>query len=74
MISANRYLVWWESSVAGEQTETKHTPEGAKALLRERERRGDFVRGFVVDMNDYTRDAGEVDEAHRRAVRARRPA
>lgn len=65
MYSADRYLVWWVSSVSGEHFETRHTPERANALLEEKERREHFQRGLVIDTDDANLSEEEFLERHR---------
>ena len=74
MVPTNRYVVYWQSSVAGSRYETKPTPASAKRLLEKREQREDFVRGVVVDLAEHTQSGDSITEAHRRAVEARRVA
>lgn len=64
MYTANRYLVWWESSLTGEHYETAHSPEVANARLEKRKQREHFIRGVVVDMDDATMDADEFQQVH----------
>lgn len=69
MYSANRYLVWWQSSVTGDHYETKHSPREANRLLEKREQREHFVRGVVIDMDDYTQSPDAFRRQHNEFVR-----
>ena len=64
MMENHQYVVWWESSVAGESVESFQHEERAQRRLDELENREYFKSGLVIDMSSGTQTQDEFMQKH----------